>query len=51
MSTKKTLELLSPFSVAFWMGGGLVVLLLLTSKKKTPMGTVQGLPPYQGPLS
>lgn len=51
MKQRSTSELLSPFSVAFWMGGGLVVLLLLTSKKKTPMGTVQGLPPYQGPRS
>lgn len=49
MKQRSTSELLSPFSVAFWMGGGLVVLLLLTSKKKTPINTVQGLPPYQGP--
>lgn len=47
--TASTRELLSPFSIAFWMGGGLVALLLLTSKKKTPIATVQGLPPYQGP--
>lgn len=45
-SNLSTAELLSPFSVAFWMGGGLVALLLLTSKKKTPIGTVQGLPPF-----
>ncbi len=42
-------ELLSPFSITFWMAGGLVALLLLTSKKKTPIDTVQGLPPYEGP--
>lgn len=49
MNPRAPSELLSPFSVAFWMGGGLVALLLLTSKKKTPIDTVQGLPPYQGP--
>lgn len=42
-------ELLSPFTVTFLMAGGLVALLLLTSKKKTPINTVQGLPPYEGP--
>jgi hypothetical protein len=45
-TTATAAELLSPFSIAFWMGGGLVALLLLTSKKKTPIGTVQGLPPF-----
>lgn len=51
MSKRKlsTSELLSPFTITFWMGGGLVALLLLTSKKKTPIDTIQGLPPYEGP--
>ncbi len=48
--SKKTSELLSPFAVTFWMAGGLVALLLLTGKKKTPINTIQGLPPYEGPV-
>lgn len=49
MAKKSSSELLSPFAITFWMGGGLLALLLLTSKKKTPIDTVQGLPPYEGP--
>lgn len=51
MASRKTAELLSPFAVTFWMGAGAVALYLLAmSQKKTPISTIQGLPPYQGPV-
>lgn len=50
MSKPSTKELLSPFTFTFVMIGGCVALFLLaTAKKKTPIGTVSGLPPYEGP--
>ena len=52
MSNKTASELLSPFALTFWMGAGCVALYLIAmSPKKTPISTVQGLPPYEGPHS
>lgn len=49
MSKPSTKELLSPFTFTLAMAGGCLLLLLLaTAKKKTPIGTVSGLPPYEG---
>lgn len=49
-SKPTTRELLSPFALTFWMGAGCVALYLIAmSPKKTPISTVQGLPPYEGP--
>ena len=43
-------DFVSPLSFALWTVGGCVALYLIAmSPKKTPIGTVGGLPPYEGP--
>lgn len=43
-------NLISPMAFALWTVGGCVALYLIAmSPKKTPINTVQGLPPYEGP--
>ncbi len=45
-------DFVSPLSFALWTAGGCVALYLIAmSPKKTPINTVQGLPPYEGPRS